>query len=323
METTISVVIPTYRRPRLLVNCLEALSRQTLSEPFEVIVVSDGPDPLTEETVKQWLAERLEINVTFLAAPQKKGPAAARNIGWRAAKSPLIAFTDDDCVPAPNWLEVLCRAHQGQPHGAVAGRIRVPTSAHPTDFEWNTAQLEVAEFVTANCCCTKKALLATGGFDERFQMAWREDSDLHFKLIKLGIPIGRVAQAEVLHPVRQVPWGISLREQKKAQYNALLYKKYPTLYRQRIRSRPLWQYYFMALLSIVLPIAYLFFPPVWFQIMLVVWLACVANFTWKRLRPTSKSVKHVVEMAVTSALIPLLSIYWQSYGAIKYRVVFF
>jgi len=306
-----------------LVNCLEALAKQTLTDPFEIIVVSDGPDPITAEAVNRWRSERPHMDFTLLATSEKKGPAAARNMGWLAAKSPLIAFTDDDCLPQSNWLSVLCHAYPGQPYIAFTGSIRVPTPLQPTDFEWNTAQLAVAEFVTANCCCTKKALMATGGFDGQFRMAWREDSDLHFKLFSQGIPISRIADAEVIHPVRQVPWGISLREQKKTQYNALLYKKFPHLYRQRIRSRPLWQYYMMSLLSIMLPIAYLFFSADWFTMVAVLWAVGVTNFTWKRLKRTKKSVGHVVEMAVTSALIPLFSLYWQWYGAVKYRVVFF
>ncbi|SEL29178.1 glycosyltransferase family 2 protein [Parapedobacter koreensis] len=324
METRISVVIPTYRRPQLLVNCLEALASQTLDNTnFEIIVVSDGPDTATGEAVAQWHAANSGINCRYLSTPGKQGPAAARNAGSIAASAPLIAFTDDDCLPASDWLEAFCRHYRGEPHIAMTGGVQVPLSPRPTDFEWNTAQLQEAEFVTANCCCTKDALLIVGGFDEAFGMAWREDSELQFKLMIQGIPIVHVEAARVRHPVRAAPWGVSLREQKKGQYNALLYKKYPRLFRQKIQRHPVWHYYATVLLFAAMCTALVLDWTPWFQLALIGWLLCVAVFTCKRLRMTSKSASHIAEMTVTSLLIPFIAIYWQWYGAIKYRVLLF
>ncbi|MFC3199043.1 glycosyltransferase family 2 protein [Parapedobacter deserti] len=322
METRISVVIPTYRRPRLLVKCLEALHGQTLEEKaFEVIVVSDGPDAATADAVARWHAGRADAKFRFISTSIKKGPAAARNAGWRAAEGQLIAFTDDDCLPHPEWLETLVHHFGGQPHFAMTGYVQVPIPQRPTDFEWNTAQLQTAEFVTANCCCTKDALTAVGGFDERFGMAWREDSDLQFKFISCGIPVVHVSNAVVKHPVRQAPWGISLKEQKKGLYNALLYKKYPRLYREKIQKHPAWQYYITVSLFLALCITlFLGFRTVT-EVAFLGWLLCVGGFAWKRLRDKDKSVRHVTEMVFTSLFIPFLSIYWQCYGAFKYRVL--
>src|SRR5690606_228568 len=103
-----------------------------------------------------------------------------------------------------------------------------------------------ADFVTANCACTRAALERVHGFDEAFTMAWREDSDLEFRFINQRVPIRFVQQAVVTHPVRKASWGVSLKEQKKSMFNALLYKKYPSLYREKIMKRPLWNYYAMA-----------------------------------------------------------------------------
>ncbi|MBK1441560.1 glycosyltransferase [Parapedobacter sp. ISTM3] len=322
METKISVVIPTYKRPRLLVRCLEALALQTLDKTmFEVVIVSDGPDRATGEAIARWYATQPAVNLRYLSTPAKKGPAAARNAGWMAAKHTLIAFTDDDCVPAPGWLQAFRCHYHGEPHVAMTGRVQVPLSPRPTDFEWNTAQLQTAEFITANCCCSKAALLSVDGFDEAFGMAWREDSELQFKLITQGIPIVRIDEACVWHPVRPAPWGVSLREQKKGLYNALLYKKHPRLFREKIQRRPLWHYYITVLLFAAMCAALVFDWRPWFQLALAGWLFCVALFTWKRLRRTRKSISHIAEMAVTSMLIPFASVYWQWYGAIKYRVL--
>src|SRR4051812_17690574 len=126
MPVKISVVIPTYRRPVLLSHCLGALARQTLDPAdYEVIVVSDGPDLVAEQTVRQLAAPP---GLRFLHLPEKKGPAAARNLGWRNASGRLIAFTDDDCLPDANWLRALWEAYTagekaGAEKAAFTGRI--------------------------------------------------------------------------------------------------------------------------------------------------------------------------------------------------------
>jgi len=153
-------------------------------------------------------------------------------------------------------------------------------------------------------------------------MAWREDSDLEFKLIALGIPVKRLASAIVIHPARVAKWGISLKEQKKTLYNALLYSKYPDLYRKKIQPQPPVLYYlviisFLALLTgIGLRAGTLIITGG------VAWLSLIAYFAAKRLSGTDHSGRHILEMIFTSLLIPFCSLYWQWYGAIKYRVLF-
>lgn len=318
MQIKISVVIPTYRRPDLLVKCIEALNRQTfLKNDYEIIVVSDGMDEVTDQAIK---SNPDFERVKYFFTPEKKGPAAARNMGWLEAKGTLIAFTDDDCIPDTNWLQAIWQEYKGEELIAFTGKMVVPVSESPTDYERNIANLEVAEFVTANCVCTKLALICTGGFDERFRMAWREDSDLHFKLLEQNIPI-RSIPAVVVHPVRKAPWGVSLKEQKKGIFNALLYKKYPDLYRLRIKPKPSWNYYITVLLFAGLIIGLLLHSTILTIVCTVGWLILTLNFTFKRLANTSRSPVHVLEMLFTSMLIPFFSIYWQFYGDLKFRAL--
>lgn len=317
----ISVVIPTFRRVPLLMNCLRALSEQSFnSKEYEVLIVSDGPDAATEKAVKEFSFQHPQFQ--FLHTTERKGPAAARNLGWQNAKGTLIAFTDDDTLPAQDWLNKFWEAYHGEKEIAFTGIVKVPTSLQPTDFEKNTAGLEDADFVTANCGCTKAALEKTGGFDEAFSMAWREDSDLEFKLIVCDIPIRYKVNALVVHPVRSAPWGVSIKEQKKTMFNALLYKKYPTLYRQKIQKAPRWDYYLMVA-SLLLLLTGLVLQLTWLSIVAFgCWLVLTIAFIVKRLASTSKRVKHVLEMIATSIVIPFASVYWRLYGAWKYRVLF-
>lgn len=315
----ISVVIPTYQRPDLLKRCLYALTKQTFSrDDYEVIVVSDGPDESTRQTV----AEFCSAQFVFLNTPERKGPAAARNFGWKHANADLIAFTDDDTIPDRDWLNNIWQSFKGEKEIAFTGRVKVPLSNSPTDYEMNTAGLETAEFVTANCCCTKAALEKTGGFDERFSMAWREDSDLEFQLMLHQVPIIHLADALVVHPVRKAPWGISIKEQKKGMFNALLYKKYPELYRKKIQPSPLWNYYTIVMASLVFVAALSAGNKTIAVTCFFVWLGLTAMFFLKRLKNTSKKPKHVAEMMVTSICIPFISVYWQLYGAWRYKVLF-
>lgn len=322
MKPTISVIIPTYQRPALLVRCLHALAMQQFpKKQFEIIVVTDGPDTITRAMIQQQHFTTPEVRIYSL--PVKKGPAAARNFGWTKATGNLILFTDDDCIPHINWIKEFHTAYIQQPFASAAfrGRVVVPRSNKPTDYEKNTAWLEQADFVTANCACTRIALKQINGFDETYTMAWREDSDLEFKLIDQKIPIYPVEQAIVTHPVRKAPWGISLKEQKKSMFNALLYKKYPGLYRQKIHRRPLWNYYAIVLLFIAIVIATAMQLPAIAIIAFLSWLLFVTRFTIKRLQGTTHSLEHVTEMIVTSILIPFLSIFWTLYGSLKFKTL--
>ena len=317
----ISVVVPTFHRPQLLSRCLLALERQDFPHnDYEVLVISDGPDEMSKLLIPDFVTG--DRRFIFLQTPSRKGPAAARNLGWKTANGQLVAFTDDDTLPDKHWLSAIMETYNGEEEVAYSGRVKVPLPERPTDYEKNTAGLEMAEFVTANCCCSKAALEKVKGFDERFAMAWREDSDLHFKLLQAGIPVVYLPDALVVHPVRQAPWGVSIKEQKKGMFNALLYKKYPRLYRQKIQPVPPLNYYVM-IISLVLFVIAIVAKVQWLALVSVLcWLILFTSFTVNRLRHTSKSVDHVTEMLVTSACIPFISVYWQLYGAMKYRVLF-
>jgi glycosyltransferase involved in cell wall biosynthesis len=315
----ISVVVPTYKRPNLLLRCVEALRSQEFQKSeYEIIVVSDGPDSETQSALEELKKDGPLIR--FLSLPAKRGPAAARNFGWRSSRCDLIVFTDDDCIPDQQWLANFWSTFLNVKtfKAAFKGNTIVPIPPVPTDYERNISNLATAEFITANCACTRSALESVGGFDEEFTMAWREDSDLQFKFIEHQIPIISV-DALVTHPVRKAPWGVCLKDEKKGIFNSLLYKKYPELYKQRIQASPPWHYYTMVTLIIAFVIGLLTSSTNLASTSFVLWFILVLWFTAKRLRNTKRDLSHIIEMLFTSMFIPFLSIYYRICGAIKFR----
>ncbi|MES2354801.1 MAG: glycosyltransferase [Pseudomonadota bacterium] len=321
----VSIVVPTCGRPALLDRCLEALVDQHIDPAsYEIIVVDDGASRETKAVVAQWTARVLGqgpiigyIGVT--KAPH--GPAAARNHGWRAANGDVIAFTDDDTVPDVNWLRNSLQAFKGKIHAAW-GRIVMPLPEQPTDYELDAQGLQRAEFATANCFCLKRVLEAMNGFDEQFSLPWREDADLYFRLLSYDARVVYIPEAIVIHPVRPAPWGVSISQQKKVFFDALLFKKHRLLYRQKIRATPRWDYYAIVSMLLLLLTGLILQWPALATIAGVIWLALTGRFCRQRLRHTSKSPRHLAEMIVTSAIIPPLAVFWRFAGAVKFRVGF-
>jgi cellulose synthase/poly-beta-1,6-N-acetylglucosamine synthase-like glycosyltransferase len=320
----VSVVVPTYRRPAMLAACLNALCQQDFpADRYEIVVCDDGPDEATRacvERIAQTQSAR-GLTVRYVPVTRTQGPAGARNAGWRLARSPLIAFTDDDTLPDPRWLSAGVAA-LAQGAAAAAGRIVVPLPPLPTDYEADASGLERAEFATANAFVARSFLNATGGFDERFTSAWREDSDLQFTLMRAGGEIVRASDAVVVHPVRPARWGVSIAQQRKSQFDALLYSKHTELFRARIRARPPLLYYAILCATLTALIGGLAGNVVVALGGLLVWLLLTAYFCVIRLRGRDHSWRHIAEMAWTSIPIPFLSIFWRLYGAVRFKVLF-
>ncbi|MGH9122386.1 MAG: glycosyltransferase, partial [Acidimicrobiales bacterium] len=118
----VSVVISSYRRPDRLERLLRSLAEQTMAAgSFEVLAVDNASEDGTGEVLDR-LAAELPYKLLPLATFANRGPAPARNLGWHHSAAPLVAFTDDDCVPEPGWLEAGAAARQADPRlGIVQG----------------------------------------------------------------------------------------------------------------------------------------------------------------------------------------------------------
>jgi glycosyltransferase involved in cell wall biosynthesis len=318
------VVVPTRGELDLLDRSLDALTRQDFpARAYEIIVVDDEPNRNTLQLVAGWRARTLERGprLVYVANDGAHGPAAARNRGWRIARAPIVAFTDDDTVPSPGWLRYGLAGFE-QHTDVLCGRIETPLPSAPTDYQRDASEAEAAEFVAANCFCRRGVLDALNGFDERFRIGWREDKDMHFRLLKMQANIARSHQALVVHPLRPAPWGASLIQLHKISFDALLYKKHPELYRQKIRRLPCWEDYAIVAAMVAGALGLAGNNEVLAVAGCGTWMVLTSMMCIRRLSGTARTVSHIAEVLVTSALIPPVAVFWRALGAIKYRVRF-
>lgn len=323
MDPYFTIVIPTGHQPDQLAQCLRALHQQTIApDQFEIVVVDDDNRPETAAVVSAFSGET-RIETRYLAQPSRQGLAAARNRGWRAARGQFIAFTDADCLPQPTWLA----AAQGMfQRGAqvVTGSVRAVAPRLAGQPRPQTIP-DITELSTANCFCQKSALLRVGGFEETFDLAWREDLDLQFKFLEIGIPMLRCPEAVVVQPMHPMSWYSSLNNERKNRYDALLYKRHPQLFRQRIhRSEALVarQYLTVAGLAVaVLSAAVGYWPTA--LLGLAIWLFFTLLSLTEGWSVEVDLLTNAKQAGATSVVSPFLSVYWRLYGAVKYRVLYF
>lgn len=206
-EPAVTVVIPTRDRHAALMRCLAAIAaaRQPRGGA-EVVVIADGGDP-PRLTDLEAAAGGIEVR---LLAQSAAGPAAARNRGAGAARGRVLAFTDDDCEPARDWLVALEQRLAPDPDVLVAGRA---VSLHPdndwaaasqllTDHlhRWYNGDPEHASFVTSNNLgITARTFAALGGFDASFPTAAAEDRELAERALRAGYRLVYAPDAVVGH----------------------------------------------------------------------------------------------------------------------------
>ncbi|MGZ8695942.1 MAG: glycosyltransferase [Gaiellaceae bacterium] len=204
-EPYCSLIVPTYRRPRQLAECLESLA--DLDYPcdrFEVIVVDDGGGVSLEPVLERFRGElRLSLLVT-----DHGGPAAARNAAAARARGELLVFTDDDCRPAPSWLRLLAMRYRSEPRSAFGGHT---VNALVEDPYSSTSQLVIDVgyahlnlgndtalfFTTNNLAVPASGFRALGGLDASYRTA--EDRDFSARWVARGWRLEYVPEAIVRH----------------------------------------------------------------------------------------------------------------------------
>ena len=172
MESDVDVVIPTFRRPEALAECLASLERQTLA-PKSIEVVDDSESDL--------------------------GLSATRNIGIRRGSGGIIAFLDDDCIASPNWIESIERAMGDPALAAIEGGVTTTDATGdiipykpPNRIRWN-------RFVGANMAIRRSVIEEIGGYDERYYLH-REDTDIAWRILGSGGVIAWRPECLIHHP---------------------------------------------------------------------------------------------------------------------------
>jgi hypothetical protein len=211
-EPVVSVVVPTHNRSHLLSRLIAALRAQEGVGPFEIIVVDDGSDDATPEVLGR-LAAAGSVPISAPRLAVNKGPAAARNEGWRRARAPLVAFIDDDCTPERRWLASLVEALGG---ADLAQGKTVPDPdqmANRNAFSHTVVvEGEWGYYESCNIGYRRALLERLGGFDEAFRSSsaarhragpmFGEDTDLAWRAKAAGARIAFEPGAVVLHDVR-------------------------------------------------------------------------------------------------------------------------
>lgn len=199
------MVVATRDRGRRLALLLDALAVQTIDD-FEVVVVDDG----SRDATPQLLADRAAqgtLDLRTLRFAESRGPAAARNAGWRAGGAPFVAFTDDDCRPAPDWLERALEVLAAHPRAVVQGRVEMdPEQIGALDpFAHHfVVHDEHQGFPTANILYPRALLEELDGFDESFSRAAGEDTDLGWRAVEAGAEVVFARDALVYHGIVRV-----------------------------------------------------------------------------------------------------------------------
>ncbi|WP_432865743.1 glycosyltransferase family 2 protein [Microbispora rosea] len=311
----VTVVVPTIGRPSL------AATLAAVGPGPEIVVVDDRPE---ESRGDDWEPLPVPGRVRVLRSGGR-GPAAARNAGWRAATTPWVVFLDDDVVPGPGWVRALTDDLARLPGnvGGSQGRLEVPLppGRRPTDAERNTAGLADADWITADMAYRRTALEATGGFDERFPGAYREDADLALRVERAGFALVK-GERLTRHPVRDDGFWSSVRFQRGNASDALMRRVHGRDWRAaigghggRLKRHALTTG--MGLLALTLAagggrrrLA---------AAAGLAWLGLSAEFAWARIAPGPRTPEEVARMAVTSLVIPPVACAHRIRGEVKAR----
>ena len=199
-----SIIVPARNSEDELGRLFACLRVQTAPrESFEVIVVDDGSDDATADVA------RAEPEVQLLEIPSPVGPYPARNVAAATARGDLLAFTDADCLPAPEWVERAVAAFDDPSVDLVAGGIRIPLGDSPSAVAMIDAARHLDQELyasrgygaTANMWTRRSTFEEIGGFNEAILSGG--DWEFGTRAREAGKKLEYVPNAVVDHPPRE------------------------------------------------------------------------------------------------------------------------
>lgn len=308
----IAVVVATKDREGLLRKLLDSLEAQTIGrDAFEVVVVDDGA---TDGTAAL-LAERERagaLGLRVLRHDSSVGPSQARDRGWRAARAPLVAFTDDDCEADPGWLRALVDAQARTPGAVVMGRTDPdPADAHRISPFTRQIQIHRAgpPYETCNILYPRSLLERLDGFDLTYPKPGGEDTDLGWRAAQAGAPVVYAPEALVFHAVVQLGPVGKLRFPLRWTDTIPVFKRHPGLRAAQLHRGVFWspihEHLLLAVLAALLP------RRAW-PLALLLAAPYLRRLTWRRSGPL---------LAPYLLLHDLIEVYAVLRGALRARVL--
>lgn len=197
----VSVVIPTFNGAHRIGRTLRAIQAQSFKGDVEVIVVDDGSRDATAAIVAAFR------DVKLLSQPNQ-GPAAARNHGAKAATGDILLFTDDDCVPEPDWIERMLEPFRDLATAGAKGAYLTRqkellarfVQAEYEDKYARMARHASIDFIdTYSAAFRREVFLQFGGYDTSFPTACAEDVELSYRMRRHVLPMSFVPAARVYH----------------------------------------------------------------------------------------------------------------------------
>jgi len=201
IETDASIIIPTFNGACRIGNCLDALLRQTARPNVEILVVDDGSTDNTADVVDRYPGVRC-------ITQSNAGPAAARNHGAAEAHGAIILFTDDDCVPMPDWLEAMLAPFRDPAVVGAKGIYRTRQKsliARFVQIEYEDryrlmSNLDCIDFIdTYSAAFRRDRFLEMTGYDTSFPVACAEDVELSYRMSARGWKMKFAPAAIVYH----------------------------------------------------------------------------------------------------------------------------
>jgi glycosyltransferase involved in cell wall biosynthesis len=206
------VIVPVHNDAARVGRCLEGLRAQTYpADRYEVLVVDNRSTDGTTAVVRAY-------PVTLLREDRVQGSYAARNRGLEAARGEILAFTDSDCVPAPDWLAAGVAALGRTGADLAGGAVRFECSAKPTGAEIfdATHNMQIERNVRDGVAKTANLFVRARVFAEigRFPDGVRSGGDVTWtrRATRSGLALVYAPDAVVMHPARR------LRELLRKQY---------------------------------------------------------------------------------------------------------
>lgn len=202
-----SIIIPTYNRPNQLTSCLNSIVRLDYPhEKYEVIVVDDGSEISLDDTVSPFQGE----TKIKLITQANTGPATARNSGAAEAKGEFLAFTDDDCKPASDWLKKLEIRFSSEPDCLIGGKIlnTLLSNSYSTAGQmlidylydyYNKDHNQLRFFTTNNLAVPKCLFHEIDGFDTTYPRSAAEDREFCYRWQNHGYRMIYAPEARVYH----------------------------------------------------------------------------------------------------------------------------